>query len=223
MLLGPPGAGKGTLGHLLKETYGLIHISTGDILREEMKENTKFGGEIKKIIETGGLVPDEVVTKIIENKLTADAALEKGYLLDGFPRTTTQAKDLDKILARIKKPINYAIYFEVSLPVIIQRLTGRRVCQNCGALYHMTNKPPKKRDVCDVCGGPLYQRADDNEATIQTRIEVYTKNTAPIVDYYQRQGKLKRVNADRDAAAMKNDLINIFNENRKINNAEIGK
>src|SRR3989338_3845727 len=149
VLLGPPGAGKGTQANLLEKTLSLTHISTGDILREEMERNTKLGQDIRKIVESGALVPDAIVTKIIENKVTDRAQLDKGYMLDGFPRTEKQAQDLDAIASKIKKPIDYAIYFEATLPVIIQRLTGRRVCQKCGALFHATNKPPQKEGICD--------------------------------------------------------------------------
>jgi adenylate kinase len=138
-------------------------------------------------------------------------------MLDGFPRTTQQAQDLDWILKDLKQPLDYVLYLESTLSVIIQRLTGRRVCRNCGALFHMTNKPPKKEGVCNSCGGPLYQRADDNEETIRTRMDVYLKNTTPIIDYYEEQGKLRKVNADRDAEEVQAVLMKIFHEDRKLN------
>jgi adenylate kinase len=217
VLLGPPGAGKGTLANLLKESHGLLHISSGDLLREEMKNNTDLGQEVKNYIENGELVPDKVVTRLIEHKFTSNNRLDKGYMLDGFPRTKQQAEDLDKILSNVNKPLDYALYLESTLPVIIQRLTGRRVCRNCGALFHINNKPPKKEGVCDLCKGEVYQRADDNEETIKTRMNVYMKNTMPIIDYYKLQGKLKKVDADKDSHEVQEILMQIFNEDRKLN------
>ena len=215
ILLGPPGAGKGTLAKLLKETLNVVHISTGDILREEMNNNTPLGRDIKKLVEQGALVPDEIVTKIIENKLKVHQHSEKGFMLDGFPRTKIQAEELDKILTPIGYPIDYALYMESTLPVIIQRLTGRRVCKECGALFHITNKPPQRYGICDVCNGPLYQRPDDNEETIKTRMSVYLKNISPIIQYYEARGKLKRINADRDSLVVKEELMKIFDEERR--------
>ena len=212
VLLGPPGAGKGTLAKLLKETMAVAHISTGDILREEMNQDTALGKKIKKYVESGTLVPDKIVTKITENRLSLDQYTQGGYLLDGFPRTKTQAQDLDKILGRLKKPIEVVVYMETALPVIIQRLTGRRVCRQCGALFHVVNKPSRSPEICDVCGGPLYQRPDDNQETIETRMKVYLKNTAPIIEYYAAQGKLRRINANQDSGVVKTELMKILDE-----------
>ncbi|HOW35969.1 MAG TPA: adenylate kinase [Candidatus Omnitrophota bacterium] len=221
VLLGPPGAGKGTQAGSLKEDLKVPHISTGDILREEMKAGTALGLDVKKYVESGKLVPDEVVTKIIETRLVAGDKANQGFMLDGFPRTKKQAEDLDAILTKANKPLDYAIYFDTSLPVIVQRLTGRRVCRQCNALYHTANKPPKKEGVCDTCAGPLYQRPDDNEETIKTRMDVYLKSTAPIIDYYQAQGKLKKVNADKDALDVKGHLMKIFHADGKINQDKV--
>ncbi|MBI5025101.1 MAG: adenylate kinase [Candidatus Omnitrophica bacterium] len=217
VLLGPPGAGKGTLAALLKESLKLVHISTGDMLREEMKKETPIGQEAKKFIEKGELVPDEFVIKLIEKKLTGGKRVEHGYMLDGFPRTRKQAEDLDRILGEIRQPLDYALYMESTLPVIIQRLGGRRVCENCGALYHIRNKPPKKDKICDLCGGELYQRADDNEVTIRTRMDVYLKSTRLVIDYYQAQGKLKKLDGDKDSEEVQAVLMQIFHEDRKLN------
>ncbi|HCI44827.1 MAG TPA: adenylate kinase [Candidatus Omnitrophica bacterium] len=217
VLLGPPGAGKGTLAALLKEGLGLVHISTGDMLREEMKKETATGREVKKFIEKGELVPDEFVIRLIEKKLTSDKRVGHGYMLDGFPRTRKQAEDLDRILGQIRQPLDYALYMESTLPVIIQRLGGRRVCRNCGTLYHIRNKPPKKEKVCDLCGAEVYQRADDNEATIRTRMDVYLKNTRSVIDYYNAQGKLKKLDGDKDSEEVQAVLMQIFHEDHKFN------
>ena len=215
VLLGPPGAGKGTLANFLNKTLNIPHISTGDILREEMKNNTPLGKEVKQYVESGGLVPDEVVTKLIEHKLSSSDAVNNGYMLDGFPRTEIQAKDLDQILDDIDKPLDSAVYLESTLPVVIERLTGRRVCRNCAAIFHIKNMPPQKEGICDQCGGEVYQRPDDNEETVKTRMDVYLKNTKPVIDYYEAQGKLKKIDADRDAQEVQEALMKTFDSTEK--------
>ena len=211
VLLGPPGAGKGTLAAFLNKELNIAHVSTGDILRAEMKNNTPLGQEVKQYVESGGLVPDEVVIRLIENKFSSNSAIDKGYMLDGFPRTEVQAKDLDVILNNLNKPVDYAVYLEASLPVVIERLTGRRICRHCNAIFHMKNNPPKEEGICNECGGEVYQRPDDNEETIKTRMDVYLKNTKPVIDYYEAQGKLKKVDADRDSQEVQENLMKIFN------------
>jgi adenylate kinase len=212
VLLGPPGAGKGTLAALLKKSLHVPHISTGDILREEMKNMTPLGSEVKKFIEEGRLVPDEMVTKLVENRILTDKKLSNGYLLDGFPRTYKQAQDLDKILTKISQPLHYVLYMEATLPVIINRLTGRRVCKSCGFVCHVINRPSKIEGICDVCAGTLYQRADDNEQAIKTRMDEYLKNTTPIADFYEAQGILKKINADKESEEVHEILMRVFNE-----------
>lgn len=204
VLLGPPGAGKGTLAAVLKEKFGLLHISTGDLLREEMKSGSDLGNKVKKFVESGDLVPDQIVIEMIEKKLAQNDLGIKGYMLDGFPRTTVQAEDLDKILAKIGRPIDFALYMQASLPVILQRLTGRRVCRKCGAISHVVNRPSKRPGICDLCDGELYQRADDTEETIRNRMQVYEQKTAPIIEYYQKQGKLQTVSGDKDTEYITN-------------------
>lgn len=216
VLLGPPGAGKGTLASLLKSTLDLLHISTGDLLREEMKNGTELGKEAKKFIEDGKLVPDELVTKLVENKFKTDKRINRGYMLDGFPRTVKQAEDLGAILAKVGKPLDYAINMEATLAVILKRLTGRRVCKKCGATYHMINRPPQKKDICDACGSELYQRADDNEATIKTRMDIYLKNTKPIIDYYKDEGILKTIDGDKESEDLQEELMKTFNEHGQL-------
>lgn len=211
VLLGAPGAGKGTLAGALKDQLGVHHISTGDLIRAEIKAGSPIGLEIKRYVESGGLVPDEVVTRMIEGKVKSTCADKKGYMFDGFPRTSAQSKDLDAVLLNEGLKIDFALYLEASLPVVLQRLTGRRVCRKCGALYHMTNMPPKVAGVCDVCGGELYQRADDNEETIKKRMDVYNEQTKPIIDFYKAQGKLKTINADTGAEDVRKALLEILN------------
>jgi adenylate kinase len=219
ILLGPPGAGKGTLAAMLKDNFGLLHISTGDLLREEMKGGTDLGKKIKKYVESGELVPDQVVIEMIEKKLNESKA-GNGYMLDGFPRTTVQAQDLDKILTKIGQPIDYALYMEASLPVILQRLTGRRVCRKCGAIVHIKNRPSKVAGVCDVCSGELYQRPDDTEETIKNRMQVYAEKTAPIVDYYGKQGKLETLSGDEETEDLLIIVGKIFNDGKRTNKAQ---
>ena len=202
VLLGPPGAGKGSLAGLLKEEYSLAHVSTGDMLREEIKKGTPLGVEIKALITKGALVSDELVTKLVEQRIQDDPALKNGFMLDGFPRTVKQAQDLDVILKKANAPLDYALNMEADSNLLLKRLTGRRVCRKCGALFHMTNKPPLKPGVCDACGGELYQRTDDNEETIKARMQVYQTSTQPIIDYYAKQHKLKKLDGNLET----NDL-----------------
>ena len=214
VLLGAPGAGKGTLATALKDELGVHHISTGDLIRAEIKASSAIGLEIKRYVESGGLVPDEVVTRMIEGKVVATAKDGKGYMFDGFPRTTSQAQELDKILSRNGLKVDLTLYMEASLDVVLKRLTGRRVCRACGALYHLTNMPPKKAGVCDACGGEIYQRADDNEETIRKRMTVYEESTKPIIDFYKTQGKLRPINADLGAGEVRKGLLTILNEKK---------
>ncbi len=211
VLLGAPGAGKGTLAGAIKDELAIHHISTGDLIRAEIKGGTAIGLEIKRYVESGGLVPDEVVTRMIEAKVKATASDKKGYMFDGFPRTSAQASDLDKVLAANGLSIDFALYMEASLEVVLQRLTGRRVCKKCGALFHLTNMPSRKEGICDVCGGELYQRTDDNKETIMKRMSVYNEQTRPIIDFYKGQGKLKTVNADTGADDVRKALLQILN------------
>jgi len=198
VLLGPPGAGKGSLAGLLKEKYHLAHISTGDMLREEIKKGSPLGLEIKSVIAKGVLVSDELVTKLVEHRFLNSPDLQKGFMLDGFPRTVQQAEDLDVILNKANAPLDFALSMEASPDLLLKRLTGRRVCRKCGALYHVINKPARKEGICDACGGELYQRADDNEETIKERMQVYRTSTEPIIDFYARQHKLKKLDANVD-------------------------
>jgi adenylate kinase len=192
VLLGPPGAGKGTQAKMLVEKYGIPQISTGDILRANLKAKTELGLEAKKYMDSGQLVPDEVVIGIINNRIKEDDCA-KGYMLDGFPRTVAQAEALDKILAQQGSGIDHVISIEVPDSELLKRLTGRRTCRQCGQGYHAVFDPPKKDGLCDKCGGELYQRDDDNEATVSNRLKVYSEQTQPLIDYYRNKNLLRPV------------------------------
>ena len=189
ILLGPPGAGKGTHAGKLKAKYSIPHISTGDIFRKNIKAGTALGLSAKEYMERGELVPDDLVIEIVKTRLLEDDC-KKGFLLDGFPRTVYQAEKLDEFLASSGEKIKKVIDIAVSKDEIIVRLSGRRVCKSCGATFHITGMPPKKEGICDVCGGELYKRADDNLETVTSRIAVYESEDRMLVDYYEKAGNI---------------------------------
>lgn len=209
ILLGPPGAGKGTQSVVLAKKYGIPHISTGDILRESVKSGAPLGLKAKAYMDKGELVPDELVVGIVVERLKKDDT-KKGYILDGFPRTLKQAEELDAALARAGSSIDMAVYFATSPAVAIERLCGRRVCKSCGFNYHIKNIPPKKDGICDKCGGELFQRPDDNEATVRNRLKVYEDQTKPLIDYYTKKGELTRVSGDMGVDPLFGVLSKIF-------------
>lgn len=215
VLLGPPGAGKGSVAALIKDKYSLLHISTGDILREEIRKESTLSKEIKSYIEKGALVPDAVITKMVDQKLTKDLKPSQGFMLDGYPRNQVQAQELDAILSNIQTGLDYVLNMDASLPVILGRISGRRICKKCGAVYHLTNKPPKNKDVCDECAGPLYQRSDDNEETIKNRMTVYNTSTAPILEYYRKQNKLISFDGDKKTDDIFSEFVKYINENKR--------
>ena len=192
ILLGPPGAGKGTQAQMIVERYHLPQISTGDILRAAVKEGTSLGKQAKTFMDRGQLVPDEVVIGIIDERLRASDC-NAGFILDGFPRTTPQAEALQAILTKIRKSVDHVINIEVDPEELVRRLTGRRTCNNCGGMFHILFHPPQKEGVCDRCGGTLYQREDDGEETIRTRLKEYQKLTAPLIQYYQNKKLLRSI------------------------------
>ncbi len=192
IFLGPPGAGKGTQAKILSAYLGVPQISTGDILRSAVREQTPMGLRAKSYMDSGALVPDEVVVGIVEERLS-EADCSPGFILDGFPRTVPQAEALSEMLNRKGRAIQAVVSITVNEDELLARIGGRRACQNCGKVYHIQNEPPRKEGVCDLCNGPLYQRDDDKEETMRRRLEEYGKKTAPLIDYYSRQRLLVEV------------------------------
>jgi len=211
VLLGPPGAGKGTQAVMLSEKMGFLHLSTGDILRENVKNSTDIGRKAKAFMDKGELVPDDIVIEMMLDTIKS-AKQKNDFILDGFPRTAYQAKKLDAELGKLKLPIDAVIYFKTSIKTVILRLTGRRLCSKCGANYHVVNMPPKKQGVCDKCGSGLYQRKDDAEVTIKKRLEVYDSQTKELIDYYKEQEILKEVSGDLDAPKVYSELSEILTQ-----------
>lgn len=201
LLFGPPGAGKGTQSAFLVEDLKMKHISTGDMLRAAIKNKTKLGLEAQGFINAGNLVPDDVVIGMVEEVFGELGG--KSFILDGFPRTTPQAQALDQLLVKTGKELKKAVFLVVPHDVLISRLSGRRVCKNCGATYHVDAKPPKQAGICDNCGkNEIYQREDDKAEAISTRLETYDKNTRPLKDFYQKQGRLLEVDGTGDVTAV---------------------
>jgi adenylate kinase len=187
VLLGKPGAGKGTQAALLSQHYGVEHLSTGDVFRAAVAQGTPTGLEVKHYMDTGELVPDEIVIRVVDEHFAAGGPLEDGFILDGFPRTLVQAEELEKVLT--DHPLDLVLDIEVPTETILDRIAGRRVCANCGATYHVNNRP-EVNWTCDVCGGEVVQRDDDTEEAVAKRLEVYARQTVPIIDFYRNLGKL---------------------------------
>jgi len=194
-MLGPPGAGKGTQAVKVAERYSIPHISTGDIFRAAIKEGTELGKKAKQYLDSGELVPDSVVTDIVADRIRNDDCAD-GFLLDGFPRTLPQAEALDKVLKKDGCPLTAVVDLTVDRNALLDRLTARRACSECGENYNLISKPPAKENVCDKCGGKLYQRDDDRRETIENRLSVYENQTAPLIHYYEGSGQLVRVSGE---------------------------
>jgi adenylate kinase len=192
ILLGPPGSGKGTQAKMMMEKYGIPQISTGDMLREAVKNKSPMGLKAKEYMDSGSLVPDEVVISIVEERISHPDC-SRGFMLDGFPRTIAQADALQSMLLKKGLAIDFVLSIEVDNEELIKRLTGRRTCRICGEPYHVIFNPPKKDDRCDKCGGELYQRDDDKEETIRNRLSTYHKQTAPLISYYSEKGLLRSI------------------------------
>jgi adenylate kinase len=201
--LGPPGAGKGTQARDLAQEWGVLHLATGDMLREAVAAGSPLGREAKGYMDKGALVPDDVIIRMMGERL---GAAGRGFILDGFPRTIAQAEALAKLLKDLGQTLDTVVYFDVSEPELLRRLTGRRVCRKCGHSYHLTSNPPKRAGVCDECGGELYQRDDDGEATVRNRLEVYQRQTAPLLDYYRQRNLLGTVSGEGPVSTIRDAI-----------------
>lgn len=209
LLMGPPGAGKGTQAEKLIHDYGIPPISTGDMFRAAVKSGTELGKEAKSYMDKGALVPDSVTIGIVGERL-AQKDCQKGWILDGFPRTEAQAKALDDILKEMNISLTAVLEIKADAKGLIKRISGRLVCKGCGASFHKDFRPPAKEGICDNCGGELYQRADDNEATVGERLEVYEKSTRPLIDYYKKTGKLYEIDGDQEMDKVYDDICGVL-------------
>lgn len=205
ILLGPPGAGKGTQAAKIVEKYNIPHISTGDIFRKNIKEGTELGKKAQEYINQGQLVPDELTVGLVNDRLAQDDCKD-GFMLDGFPRNVFQAVSLDEFLKNEGISLDAVVNIEVDKNKLVNRIVGRRICKSCGATYHVTFNAPEKEGCCDVCGGELMQRADDTEETVSKRIQVYLDQTTPLIDYYSKQKKIADINGDQDINKVFEDI-----------------
>lgn len=205
VFMGPPGAGKGTQAEYIVNEFHIPHISTGDAFRLAMKQKTELGKKAKEYVDQGLLVPDEITNGIVRERLEQpDCA--KGFLLDGFPRTVAQADALDQMLSEMSKQLDHVINLKVDRSLLLARLTGRRICKDCGATYHVLFNPPKQEGVCDKCSGELYQRSDDTEQKVGTRLDEYTNKTAPLLAYYENKGLLREINGEQEIGQVTSDI-----------------
>lgn len=205
ILLGPPGAGKGTQAKKMVADYGLVHVSTGDIFRENIKNETELGKKVKDILARGELVDDQLTNGLVFDRLSKDD-VKNGFLLDGYPRNLVQAKALDEWLKENGLEVNNVLDIQVASDILVKRISGRRVCPNCGHSYHVVNEPPKKEGVCDQCGSDIIQRPDDCEETVKSRINIYEEQTKPLVDYYENQGKVLYFDGSQSIDKVYNDV-----------------
>lgn len=209
LFMGPPGAGKGTQAERIVDTFHVPHISTGDAFRLAMKQGTPLGQKAKEFVDQGLLVPDEITNGIVRERLL-QADCEKGFLLDGFPRTLQQAEALDKMLAEMGRSIDHVVNLKVDRGLLLARLTGRRICKSCGATYHVLFNPPTSETVCDKCSGELYQRSDDTEEKVGTRLDEYISKTAPLLDYYTQQTLLREVDGEKDIDVVTAEIVGLL-------------
>jgi len=213
ILLGPPGAGKGTQAERIVKKYNIPHISTGDIFRAALREGTEMGTKAKSFMDKGQLVPDDIVVGVVTERIRKQ--VKKGFLLDGFPRNVNQAEALDKVGEHMEMKIDGVINVDVPDEELIDRLTGRRMCKACGASFHIKFKPPQVRNVCDNCGGELYQRDDDTVETAKERLEVYHSQTSPLIDYYSKQGILINIDGNQDMEMVFSDITKALDNLKK--------
>lgn len=209
VLLGPPGAGKGTQATRIAQKYSIPHISTGDIFRKNVKEETALGKKAKEYMDKGMLVPDDLTIELVEDRLKSEDC-KNGFLLDGFPRTVYQAEQFDKYLKSQGFVLNHVLDIEVEKEELLARLTGRRVCKSCGTTYHVKNMPPKKEGICDVCGGELYQRVDDSAETVENRIEIYLTQTKPLVEYFEKAGVLSHIDGAAGLESVFSSIVDVL-------------
>jgi adenylate kinase len=213
ILMGLPGAGKGTQAERIVEDFTIPHISTGDMFRAAVKEQTEMGIAAKNYMDKGLLVPDDVVIGIVRERLGKDDC-NQGFLLDGFPRTVAQAEALNQTLQDMNRTVDHVINIEVDRGELLARLTGRRICRNCGATYHVIFNPPAKDGVCDKCEGELYQRDDDNEETVATRLDVNIEQTAPLLSYYEKKDLLRNINGQQEIDKVFEDISSLLRGQR---------
>jgi len=209
LFMGPPGAGKGTQAEVIVNEFGIPHISTGDAFRLAMKQGTPVGMKAKEYIDKGLLVPDDVTVGIVRERLQ-QSDCEKGFLLDGFPRTLSQAEALEDLLSELGRKLEHVINLKVDRDKLMARLTGRRICKSCGSTYHVIFNPPAQEGVCDKCGGELYQRSDDNEESVGTRLDEYINKTAPLLKFYEDKGLLRQVDGEQEIDSVSNEIVSIL-------------
>lgn len=206
ILLGPPGAGKGTQAETIVNEFKVPHVSTGDMFRKNIKEETELGKQVKAYLDKGMLVPDQLTVEIVKDRIL-QADCSNGFLLDGFPRTIEQANALDKVLSETGQKLDYVINIQVDPKLLVERAVGRRICKDCGQTYHLTFNKPNKEGICDKCGGELYQRKDDTEETVANRINVYQEQTQPLIEYYTTKGIILDINGEQPIDKVGSDII----------------